>query len=81
VFAEKILTPILIVSAGEDKIVSIEAQKAICSLMNNCRLFEISCARHEILQETDVVQSIFWDEFERFTPSREALPSGRISAP
>jgi lysophospholipase len=81
VFAEKILIPILIVSAGADKIVSIEAQKAICSLMNNCRLFEISGARHEILQETDVVQSIFWDEFERFTPRREALPSGRISAP
>lgn len=81
VFAEKILTPILIVSAGEDKIVSIEAQKAICSLMKNCRLFEISGARHEILQETDVVQSIFWDEFDRFTTRREALPSGRISAP
>jgi len=81
VFAEKILTPILIVSAGADKIVSIEAQKAICSLMKNCRLFEISGARHEILQETDVVQSIFWDEFERFTARREALPSGRISAP
>jgi len=66
VFAEKILTPILIVSAGADKIVSIEAQKAICSLMKNCRFFKISGARHEILQETDAVQSIFWDEFNRF---------------
>ena len=66
-FAKKITTPILIVSAGSDRVVSIKAQKTICSLLPNCRFAEIGGARHEILKETDVLRSIFWDEFDRFT--------------
>ena len=66
-FAKKITTPILIVSAGCDRVVSIEAQKTICSLLPNCRFTEIAGARHEIFKETDAVRSIFWDEFDRFT--------------
>ena len=66
-FAKKIFTPILIASAGCDRVVSIEAQKTICSLLPNCRFTEITGARHEILKETDAVRSIFWDEFDRFT--------------
>lgn len=81
VFAEKIMTPILIVSAGADKIVSKKAQKDICSLMKNCRLFEISDARHEILQETDKIQSVFWNEFDRFVPKCKIRPSERTQAP
>lgn len=65
-FAKKITTPILTVSAGSDRVVSIEAQKRICSLMPNCRFTQITGARHEILKETDAVRSIFWDEFDRF---------------
>ena len=66
-YAEKITTPVLIVSAGNDRIVSIDAQKAICSLLPDCRFTEIPGARHEIHKETDAVRSIFWDEFDRFT--------------
>jgi len=66
-FTEKITTPILIISAGEDKVVSNEAQRTICSFLESCRLTEIPGARHEILKETDAVQSIFWEEFDRFT--------------
>ncbi len=65
-FSKKITTPILTVSAGCDRVVSIKAQKAICSLLPNCRFTEITGARHEILKETDAVRSIFWDEFDRF---------------
>ena len=65
-FAKKITTPILTVSAGCDRVVSIKAQKTICSLLPNCRFTEIIGARHEILKETDAVRSIFWDEFDRF---------------
>ncbi len=66
-YAEKITTPVLIVSAGNDRIVPIDAQKAICSLLPDCRFTEIPDARHEIHKETDTVRSIFWDEFDRFT--------------
>lgn len=66
-YAEKITTPVLIVSAGNDRIVSIDAQKAICSLLPDCRFTEIPGARHEMHKETDTVRSIFWGEFDRFT--------------
>jgi lysophospholipase len=65
-FAQKITTPILMISAGEDHIVSNKAQKKICSLLPKCRLMEIPGARHEIFRETDAVRSIFWDEFDIF---------------
>jgi lysophospholipase len=65
-FAAKITTPILMVIAGNDKIVSIKAQKKISTMMPNCELKEISDARHEIFKETDAVRSIFWREFKRF---------------
>jgi len=66
-FVKKISTPILIASAGCDRVVSIKAQKTICSLLPNCHFVEITGARHEILKETDAVRSIFWNEFDRFT--------------
>jgi lysophospholipase len=66
-FAAKISTPILMVIAGNDKIVSTKAQKKICTMLPNCKLIEISGARHEIFKETNAVRSIFWREFNRFT--------------
>jgi lysophospholipase len=75
-FTEKITTPILIVSAGDDKIVSLSAQKQINDRLMNCRLIEIPGARHEILIETDAVRTIFWDAFDSFT----GISSGGIDA-
>ncbi|MGA8181935.1 MAG: alpha/beta hydrolase [Desulfobacterales bacterium] len=66
-YAAKITTPILMISAGEDKIVSIKAQKKMCAWLPACRFVEIPGARHEIFKETDAVRSIIWREFERFT--------------
>jgi lysophospholipase len=65
-FSAKIKTPILMVIAGNDKIVSLQAQKKICTMLPNCKLIEISDARHEIFKETDAVRLIFWREFKRF---------------
>ena len=69
-FVAKITTPILMVIAGNDKIVSIKAPKKICTMLPNCKLKEISDARHEIFKETDAVRSIFWREFNRFTHAK-----------
>ena len=65
-FAEKITTPILIVSAGDDRIVSLNAQRHICRRLKNCSLTEIPGACHEILVETDAMRSIFWNAFDSF---------------
>jgi len=66
-YAESIETPVLIVSAGSDQIVSIKAQQNICLKMPNCKFILIKGARHEILKESDTVQSKFWNAFDRFT--------------
>jgi lysophospholipase len=66
-YAAKITTPILMISAGGDKIVSTKAQKRMCTWLPECRFVEIPGARHEIFKETDAVRSIIWREFERFT--------------
>lgn len=68
-FAGRIRTPILLISAGEDRIVSNRAQREFCSLLPNGRFLEIPEARHEILVETDAIRGIFWDEFDRFMDS------------
>jgi lysophospholipase len=65
-FGPEVTIPILMVSAGSDRIVSLEAQKSICARLKQCRSKVIPEARHEILKETDAVQSIFWDEFDGF---------------
>ena len=65
-FTAEIDTPILMISAGEDAIVSNTAHKEICSRMPACRLKTISGSRHEVLNETDAIRSSFWREFDRF---------------
>jgi lysophospholipase len=72
-FGKEITIPILMVSAGSDKIVSLEAQKSICARLQQCRSKVILEARHEILKETDVVRSIFWDEFDKFTAGPDSI--------
>ena len=63
---ESIETPCLLFSASEDNVVSNSAQKRICKRISGCRLVEVPGARHEILQEKDEFQRVFWDEFEKF---------------
>ncbi|MFO7667174.1 MAG: alpha/beta hydrolase [Desulfobacterales bacterium] len=65
-YAEKISPPVLIISAGRDRIVSEAAQKAICSRMVTCRFVTISGSYHEILKEMDDVRNAFWKEFDTF---------------
>ena len=66
-YAEKIRTPVFIIGAGSDRIVSVESQKKISRAMPDCKFLKIAGARHEILKETDHIRSIFWEEFDRFT--------------
>ncbi|MBU1571472.1 MAG: alpha/beta hydrolase [Proteobacteria bacterium] len=65
-YAERISTPVFIISAGRDKIVSEAAQKVICSRMRKCQFVSIPDSYHEILKERDKVRNIFWREFDGF---------------
>lgn len=65
-YAEEIISPVLIISAGRDRIVSEAAQKALCKRTDQCRFVSIPGSYHEILMEKDEIRNIFWNEFDRF---------------
>ena len=65
-YLESITTPVIMVSAGADEIVSVAAQKKICRRVPNCHLVVIPNALHELLIETDAVLEKFWEIFDEF---------------
>jgi len=68
-FCQHITTPILILSAGSDTIVSTKHHQIVCQRLPNCRLITISGALHEILIETDAVREKIWVQFDDFVVS------------
>jgi lysophospholipase len=56
--------PVLMLSAGEDKIVSNRAQQSLCKQLPDCRYQAIPGARHEILMEADQYRLLFWKAFD-----------------
>jgi lysophospholipase len=65
-FCQHITTPILILSAGSDTVVSNTSQRIICQRMHNCHLTTISDALHEMLIETDAIREQIWAHFDDF---------------
>jgi len=61
-----IRTPVLIVGAGADRVVSLKAQQQISERLPDGRFRVIPLARHEVLQETDQVRRVFWEAFDGF---------------
>ncbi len=61
-------TPILIVAAGADHLVSTPAIESFASRLKAGRVITIPHAKHEILQERDVVRAQFWAAFDSFIP-------------
>lgn len=69
-FPEAIQTPVLIVGAGCDRVVSVKSQEQICERLPFGRIRMIPEARHEVLKETDQVRSLFWQTFDRFVETQ-----------
>ena len=65
-FGSRIRTPILMLSAEKDRIVSNRAQRRLCAAMSACSLTRIAGARHEILMECDSIRAAFWAAFDHF---------------
>ena len=60
----RIATPLTVVAAGEDRLVDNTGLKRVTARVPGSRYVEISGAYHEILQETDALQAVFWREFD-----------------
>jgi lysophospholipase len=62
--ATRIDIPVTVVAAGEDKLVDNTALMAVGARLPRGRYVEIPGAFHEILQERDDLQAVFWREFD-----------------
>lgn len=74
-FALEIRTPVLVVAAGADPVVSTPATERFAARLKTGRAIVIPGARHEILMERDGIRDQFWAAFDAFVPGSEgALP-------
>lgn len=64
-YPEAIETPVLMVSAGADRVVCNRAQKALSRRLPQCRYAAIAGSRHEMLKERDAIRAEFWALFDR----------------
>jgi lysophospholipase len=64
-----VAAPVTVVAAGDDLLVDNIALQAVAARLPKGRYVEIAGAFHEILQETDELQSTFWREFDRLVQS------------
>lgn len=62
----RIDTPILMLLAEREVVVSGAAQRWIADRLPNARPVEMPGARHEILSETDAIRAAAWAEIDRF---------------
>jgi lysophospholipase len=71
-FPEEIVTPVLIVAAGSDRIVLTPPQADYAKRLKNGRYAEIADSEHEILMERDSIRAQFWRAFDGFVEERLA---------
>lgn len=65
-FMASIRVPILLFSAGNEKLVSNRSHVELASIWPNVSRVLIEDAWHEILMERDPIRARFWQEFDRF---------------
>lgn len=71
---ERLTTPVLLFTAGKDKLVDNRTHQELARLRPNVEAVFIPQSAHEILMERDDVRETFWREFDRFM-DRLASPS------
>lgn len=81
-FAKRVRVPLLMFSAGEDRIVSTRAIEEFGARLKVGRTLLIPSSRHEILQEVDAVRQRFWAAFDAYTGIRQDLvPERPVQTP
>ena len=76
-YPERVATPVLMISAEADRVVSNVAQARIAARLPDCRLETILGSRHEPLMETDEVRAQVFALFDAFV--ERVLGSGTQS--
>jgi lysophospholipase len=65
----EIATPMVVLAAGEEKIVDNKGTRLVCGRVPDAKYVEIPGAYHEILMETDDIRALFWREFDAMAAS------------
>jgi len=63
---KRIQTPVLIISAQKDAIVSLDAQVELSKKLAGCDLYAIDGAFHELMFEESMITKKFWSLFDQF---------------
>jgi lysophospholipase len=62
-------TPLLMLAAGDERLVDPAAIRRFAARLPTGRLVEVAGALHEVLQETDEIRNVVWREFDAFVGS------------
>lgn len=79
-FFNSLKLPALIITPGQDNLVSIHAQTRAARYMHNARQVKIDQARHGVWYDCDDVQRKLWHEIDYFIKQRES-PQPRLPPP
>jgi len=60
----RVTIPVTVVAAGDDQLVDNRGTRLVTGRFPQGRYVEVPGAFHEILQETDDVRAVFWEEFD-----------------
>ena len=71
----KLEIPILLASAGNDLVVSSSHHEALERRAPRIERALLADSMHEILQETEAIQQLFWDRFDAFTAGVGVAPA------
>jgi lysophospholipase len=76
-YAEAISTPLLMIGAGRDRLVTNAATREFVKRLPNATYVEFEDSEHEILMENDAIRERFWSAFDVFVDARlnEAAPT------
>ncbi|WP_247873340.1 alpha/beta hydrolase [Azospirillum sp. TSH64] len=63
---ERVRTPVLLLSAPEDRVVRAEAHSMVAARLGNAHLVGYPGARHEVLMECDAIRDRVWADIDAF---------------
>jgi lysophospholipase len=72
-FAERIRVPILMLAAGDERLVSTPAAENLAKRLKNATCLVLRGARHEIMMERPEIRAKFWAAFDAFVPGEQFL--------
>jgi lysophospholipase len=72
-FPRRLLTPVLILAAGADRLVDTAATEEFAHRLKAGKCIVVNGASHEILMETDPLRDLFWAAFDAFLPGEHAI--------